>query len=514
MKTYFIIRDFFTDAALARTAAIVLKSYKIGGIETLTNDFCLDNISPGSNPTEFEYCTGSADGSEFTDTTPPGTGNSFNPWLSCRINFPFTNSVHRGKCAGAINGKDYGEGIKNLYVDLPEVVAANLVLTKGAFALDIDYTQSLYVEFDILSNYRDGQFYNDPAIYRTHKIVWNPQTCTKEFSYTSVKTGDKYQDDTYGFLTGEKGNPVIDFRDIPCGGTGTGCDDKERTRSFALFVDIPKPVANVDVIKECCHIANVLAQTTGKDYEKNDFTGFYHKRQVPGETATFVLVNLTDSSETVLNNGTFGVYKNFGDIEENPDLKTFVLSWQKVLQEIGSGSFTVVKRVNISGLQYEVSDINYTLNEYSTRRADKTIRIDVKANGYMERLGIDFKNSAFETAQRLGGFFGRREPKFEEDNIVYSNFVSTQISMRQTNEYMLQTNLLPSCITTQVFDFMLFANDIFLNDYNLNNHNRDYIKFPVKFGENKGTGYATTTTKAVLNLTFSEKKVDNIKRNY
>ena len=152
--------------------------------------------------------------------------------------------------------------------------------------------------------------------------------------------------------------------------------------------------------------------------------------------------------------------------------------------------------------------------QFTQRAADKTVRIDSVMNGYLERLGIEFKNSGFKTSLRFGGFFGRRQPKYEEDNIVYTNFESTQISMHQTNEFLLQSNLLPYCMTSQIYDFALFANDIYLNDYNFNNHIRDFIKFPVKLAEAKDINYSNLTTKAVVNLTFSEKFINNIKRNY
>ncbi|AHK11390.1 hypothetical protein F132_44 [Flavobacterium sp. phage 1/32] len=520
MKTYFILRNFLEESLNSYSVGIAMKSYKIGGLQTLTNQFFVDNqVVAGYAPTAYYFCGVQSNGTNPVPSLDPLTVNSYNPFSKhLGTKYPLVNGLMRGLPIGTLNGNDYGQGVLNIGVDLPTVLTGSNGFLNGAFFIEIDYTKDLYIEFDIITNVINNELFEEPQILRKYKIIWDVKNCYREFSYYSFQTGQDYQDAGLGFLKGEtkeRQDPFIDFSQIPCGGEGEKkCDDKERTRSFALFIDIPKIEDEVETIKECCYSAEVFAQAEGNDYEKNDFTGVWHKKQVPSETAEFVLVNLATSDEYDLNDNSLGVYKNFGSITDNPNLKTFILQWKKVLLAYGEGVYTIVKRVSIAGVDYEESNINYTLKTYSVKRADKTVRIDIATNGLMERLKVDFINSGFTTSLRFGGFFGRREPKYEEDNIVYSTFVSEQISMMQTNEYTLQSNLLPSCMTQPIIDFMLFANDIYMNDYNLNNHLRDFIKFPVKFSDNKGTNYFSTTTKANLNLTFSDKKVDNIKRNY
>lgn len=524
MKTYFILRDFL-DECLKNSVStgLSMKSYKIDGVETLTNDFFIDNQVVSADPiASYGFCNANDQGTSLVATTDPVLVNSYNPFSKhLGTDFNLVNGLKRGMPIGTLNGKDYGQGVLKIGVDKPKVQDGGGTLVKGAFFIDIDYEKNLEIEFDVLTNIINGSVYEVPQLFRKYKIIWNKDTCKKEFSYYSYQTLQTYQDFGYGFLIGSLSDfdgadytYHIDFDEIECGSTGTECFDKERTISYALFVEIPKATEPAETIKECCYQAEVFAQIDGSDDDKNDYSGFWHKKQVPNETANFFLVDLGNNEETALNNNTYGTFKNFGSIPDNSDLKTFVLQWKKVLELKGEGSYTVLKRVTIAGTNYEEADINYNLKSWSVSKADKTVRIDIRTNGLMERLGVDFVNSNFETSLRFGGFFGRREPKYEEDNIIYSNFVSEQISMMQTNEYTLQSNLLPSCMTQPIIDFLLFANDIYLNDYNLNNHLRNFIKFPVKFEENKGTGYFNTTTKAVLNLTFSDKKVNNIKRNY
>lgn len=307
----------------------------------------------------------------------------------------------------------------------------------------------------------------------------------------------------------------IDTEDFSCANGFDPCAMKERTLSYALFVDVPEqPTTPEEVFDECCYTHKVLASSNDADIYKNDFSGFYHKRQISSETCKFVLIDMSDGSEYDLDNGTYGTFKNFGSISAQPDLTTFVLDWRLVLMDLGVGSYKVVKRVNLVGIAVEIEYLVYNLAEYSTSNANGTARIDVTMSGLLEKQNIDFTGSDFADSLRVPGFFGRREPKWEEDNLIDRNYKKNQISMKQTNEYKFQTNLVPDCITEVIYDFMLFSDDIRLNDYNLNNHSYKLKNFAVKLANNEGTGYVVTSRKARLNLVFNDKTVNNNKRNY
>ena len=292
------------------------------------------------------------------------------------------------------------------------------------------------------------------------------------------------------------------------------CDIRERTISYATFVSIPEEAIVVDEIyKECCYQSLVLADGTGKDH-RNDYTGVFYKRQLTNEVCEFVLIKKSDNSEIQLNNGTFGVFKDFGSISDNVNLSTFILEWSKILEEYGEGAYQIRKDITITGISYSEYSNVFTLRTYSDREADKSIRIDILMSGLMEQLDIDFSGSGFKSSLRLGGFFGRREPKYEEDNIVLRSKKVEQISMKMISSYKLQTELIPECMTNQIFDFYLFADELFINDYNLNNHSYSYKKTPVSYENNEGTKYYTENRKARLNLTFKDKFANQNKINY
>lgn len=293
------------------------------------------------------------------------------------------------------------------------------------------------------------------------------------------------------------------------------CPYKERSLSYALGVTIPEPPEDPEIVfKECCYNHLTLADVNSSNDFRNDYSGFYHQRQLSSETAEFVLIHLETGDEYALNDGTYGKLFGFGSFKTNINLKGYLIEWKKVLSAIGEGNFKVITRTVISGIPVEFPSIVFTLKHYSTALADKTVRIDVVQNGILEKTGVDFTGTGWKHSLRIPGFFGRREPQFEENNIVNRQFEKRQVSMKQDNEFKFQTNLIPDCISNEIWDFILMANHIYLNDYNLNNHSYDFIKYGVKYSGNEGTQYGSKTRKAKLNLTFTDKFENNLKRNY
>jgi len=307
----------------------------------------------------------------------------------------------------------------------------------------------------------------------------------------------------------------IDKSGFACAAGFDPCDMKERTISYALRITVPEQIEPpAEVFKECCYYNFVLASSTSDEPAKNDTAGFFALRQASNETNLFVLIRLSDNLETDLNDNTLGTFQDFGSIADNPDLTTFVLDWKAVLLAQGEDDYKVVRRATIAGVPIEIEYFVYTLREFSDTLADKTVRFDCTMAGLLEKPGIDFTGSNFSTSLRVPGFFGRREPAYEEDNIINRNYVKRQVSSKQTNEYRLQTNLVPDCITEEIIDFILFSDDVRINDYNLNNHSYNYKNFPVKLASNEGTEYNSRSRKAILNLVFNDKTVNNNKRNY
>ncbi len=293
------------------------------------------------------------------------------------------------------------------------------------------------------------------------------------------------------------------------------CLYQERSLSYALGVEIETPAEDPGIVfKECCYTHLALADTGSLTDFKNDYSAFYHQRQLSNETVDFFLYRFENDTEYPLVDATYGLFFGFSYFDSNINLKGYKVEWKKVLTVRGEGNYKIIKRVTIAGVVVETNSITFTLKQYSTSLADKTVRMDVVMNGLLEKTGVDFSGIGWKHSMRVGGFFGRREPNFEEDNLINRQHEKRQISMKQVNEYKFQTNLVPYCVTNEIWDFLLLANDIYMNDYNLNNHSYDFVKFGVKFAGNDGTVYGAKTRKAQLNITFDDKFENNLKRNF
>lgn len=279
----------------------------------------------------------------------------------------------------------------------------------------------------------------------------------------------------------------------------------ERTIAYAIKVSLPEPPIPDKGFKECCYTNLVLGHTTDSDPYKNDYTGYFFKKQTSGDDCEFILHEIATGNTYDLNDGTYGIYKAFGDIVEQPNLTTFIVDWRKVLQVLGTGLYQVEKSITIVGLVFSEMSNTFTLNHFSDQIADKTIRIDAYMDGTMVHYDTDFRGSDFKTSMRTTGFFGRRDPKYKQDNLVKRNYEVKQISMSQENEYTLQSGLIPECITREIYDFILFGNKLFLSDYNLINHSYRFRLHEAELDSNKGGKYYTTNRDARLNLTFKDR---------
>ena len=289
---------------------------------------------------------------------------------------------------------------------------------------------------------------------------------------------------------------------------------KERTISTALFVQLPEQEQIDRGFKECCYEQCVLAHPSSTKDEQNDFKGVFFQRQSPTDLCDFVLIRLSDLVEFDLDDGTFGVFTDFDGFVDNPDMKTFILDWKKVLLAFGEGGYQIRKDITIASIVIPILSNTYTLKQYSVATAEHTVRLDLEMNGQLKREGLDFEGTDFRSTIRVRGFFGNNNPEFIQRNqIVRDKNTNVQNYMSKENKYVLQTEYLPSCITEEILGFFLFANKKWISDFNSNNHSYELTKVPVHFETNDGTEYRAQIRNAQLNMTFTDRFLDNEKFN-
>jgi hypothetical protein len=290
------------------------------------------------------------------------------------------------------------------------------------------------------------------------------------------------------------------------------CPSGERSLSYAVKVKLPKEPAPDRGFDVCCYENVVLADLVDGQSYKNDFTGTYFNKTTPNDTVVFKLVELSTMTEYLLNDATYGEFQDFGGIQ--PDLSYYIVDWRKVLTVLGEGNYQIKKELTIAGIVIPPSFSNtFTLKPFSIENADLTVRIDCIQNGTLVRKNVNFKGTNYRTSLRVRGFFGRAERTIEEDILFKRDYDTQQVSMNIPIEYKFQGLNLPICITDELFDFVLFGNELFISDYNKNNHNYEYELIPVRLQDNEGTEYFTRVRPANVNLTFTDRFNNNRKLN-
>lgn len=293
-------------------------------------------------------------------------------------------------------------------------------------------------------------------------------------------------------------------------------DFDERTIGYAVKIGIPAAEPPDRGFLECCYSNVVLADLSSTNEYKNDYNGVFYKRQTPNDTITYELIGVSTGT-TPLVSVTHGIEYPFGTAEQ-PDLSYFIVDWKKILTLLGEDTYTIRKNVTIAGVSVPIDSNSFELKQWSIKNADNTVRIDSYMDGKLVKIDTDFKNSGYKNSMRIQGYFGDRQAKFVQDNLVFGSkkgqkYYESQVTMSNNFEYVFQAYNIPECIARELYSFMLFGNEIFISDYNLNNHSYLFELQPVTLLDDNGADYNVTSRGVNINLSFVDRTKDNRKTN-
>lgn len=284
---------------------------------------------------------------------------------------------------------------------------------------------------------------------------------------------------------------------------GESCSISERGLSYASRVSLPENIPPDRGFDECCYNNIVLADANDTSEYKNDYNGFYFKREIPNTTVEFTLVDVSNATDYTITDDTYGVYQDFGGTQS--DLSFFIVEWRKVLNTLGAATYQIRQTVTIAGVAQDYYSNTFQLKQFSIDIADKTVRIDCIQDGTLVESGIDFSGTGFKTSLRMKGFFGRPQHNYEQDNITTRTYDSIQNTMSFNKEYTFQAMKLPICITEELMEFVLLGDRLFISDYNKNNHSYKYELLEVELTSNNDTDYFTLKREVNVNLTFTDR---------
>jgi len=282
----------------------------------------------------------------------------------------------------------------------------------------------------------------------------------------------------------------------------------ERTIDFGKFIKLAEPTPTEDRSSGICdYTIPVLASTTDDSLYKNDILGLLYKKADSSFNIDLFLVDEA-GTEYALNDNTYGTFFDFGDFTYEPDVIAYQVAWRLVLNVIGAGCYSFKRVVTEFGVDTTFYSCCYDVQEFTTDLAEGTVRVETVMNGYLKDLDINYKGINWGSHLRFEGFFGNRQPKYDQTVIINTNEEQNLNQQDLTSEYFLSSKIVPhKCITAPLYDYYLRGSELYISDYNRHNHSYDYKSFPVFLGDVENVKYLERNRGAVVSVRFTEKQL-------
>jgi len=517
MKAYFYIKDTFQNTVVNNGDLYTCKIHtvKVAGVDKLTSDYFSETTNNFQIPlTNWEFSDCTDNGTSIDACGLGGISDSWNPFFS-NLNGTYdnvVNSKNRGAFLQSNSTNLYGIegmgfGFDNLAVPINDLGTAGSsgATSSGAFFVNFDETQ----DFEFIIRVERQSSLSVAISDIRHKYTYTASTGVFSYTYQDVLPAPPTTPvDATGFAFLSGGNAGWIYNSTGATNNGLG-DDPILTRSIGIIAVQPSvPNSVVGQLEGCCYKSPVLADASDTVTWKNDVNGFIFKRNFPSETITLTLEKnggvASGGLDIPLNSNSYGTFYDFGSVTNFPNYKGYKLEWRNVLILNGEGVYRLrVDSVLLTGttLAYSVS---FELKAYSESRASGTFRIQSIMNGYLANPDFDYSGLNWVDGLRVEGFFGNRQPEYEDERIIFRNRQVKQVRSELINKYTCQTMHIPSCITDSIIEYHNFANVILFTDYNKRNHKNSYIQKEVVLDSIDSIDYKSVTNLAPLQITYKD----------
>ncbi len=263
---------------------------------------------------------------------------------------------------------------------------------------------------------------------------------------------------------------------------------------------------------ECEYVEKVFGDLVSSDFWKNDRNTLIFRRVIASDTVTIKLLKDNTVIATIVDN-TFGIFTN-GFVNGTPEQQLYVaftVEWEKVLTIHGGGIYKFETDLNILGVTTTVETHKYNLFPYSDQGANQTVRIEWIQNGNILRSQFDFTGLNFSQSLRIRGRFTETTPQKEEDRYSNVDRKIKQITAKTSPQYLLKTHRINRSIYLSLTRDFVLANELLITDYNI--INEDIFRRISVVNDSIEKPDIGKTTRPILELTFSEKADDILKRN-
>lgn len=253
---------------------------------------------------------------------------------------------------------------------------------------------------------------------------------------------------------------------------------------------------------DCCCQIQVFALPNG-DAWKNDTTLAYFKKATDADTCTFAMTKCG-----------VGAISNYGAaaVFPNDSLAVgYLYDWEAIYTAEGAGEYTITLTYTKAGLAGTKTWGVYLLREWTQPLVNDLVRIRSVFNSYNQLKDIDFTGSNCFDTLRVPGIFGKRDPKTEIKQLIDKGYRSVKTTRKNDNQYLLETDLIPYCLSRFLLDLHLTDEDeCYISEHNRKSHFYGYIEWPVVLQEGAKPTYYVKERRASFDMVFSDRvKNDN-----
>lgn len=275
-----------------------------------------------------------------------------------------------------------------------------------------------------------------------------------------------------------------------------------RTKQCFQVIKLPETLPSESYgLKGCCDHYLVLAGGT-EDWQ-NDVTSAFMKLQLITDSCTIVLKDADDNNATYQPNLTQCPNDSLGYYA--------TIYWNQVLATDGAGCYTIEVNYSIAGVTGTIEWGTYELKQYSPKNAEMTIRLKGVFNQINEIENINFSGSNMTDTIRFYGFFGKRQPNLQVDNLIYQDRKIENVQRENLNVYELLSDPLTINYTRKIIDlYFLSESDLYISEHHPNNHTSEYKNLPVSISETSEIEYLELSKFAKIKAKFNDKTRDKL----
>jgi hypothetical protein len=277
-----------------------------------------------------------------------------------------------------------------------------------------------------------------------------------------------------------------------------------RTKECFQVIQLPEALPSESYgLKGCCDHYLVLAG--GNQDWQNDITSAFMKLQLITDSCTIVLKNDLDIN---------AIYQPVLKKMPNDSLAYYAtIFWSDVLATDGSGCYTIEVNYSIAGVIGTIDWGTYELKQYSPKNAEMTIRLKGVFNQINQIENINFSGSNMVDTLRFYGYFGKKQPNLQVDNLIYQDRVIENVQRENLNNYELNSDPLTINYTRKLTDFyFLSESELYISEHHPLNHTSEFKNLPVSISESAEVEYLELSKYAKIKAKFNDKTRNKITR--